>query len=379
MQENTVRAYLALHKIPGLSNRQRCALLLAAGSEAVFQWTPTQLYGLGIDDEVQQKLKHLSNLSTLSSAAIERDWQIIQQQQIQLIPINSEDYPALLQETADPPALLYLKGNKSLLSQPQLAMVGSRRASAQGKENAWQFAKAFAAVGFVINSGLALGIDASSHRGALAAEGGTIAVLGTGIDVIYPKRNRALFEEIQCKGAVISEFPLGSEPRRAFFPQRNRIISGMSLGVLVVEATLNSGSLITARCALEQGREVFAIPGSIHNPASKGCHDLLKKGAKMVESVNDVMEELSAWTRPLLPIAKHEILPTIVPLNSQEDQLIQWLGYDPTPIEQLLWRSEWQLTTLIETLTTLELKGRVVQIAGNYQVINPQMDLQSTS
>ena len=200
-------------------------------------------------------------------------------------------YPRLLLEIADPPILLFVKGQFDLLNQPQLAMVGSRRASTQGKAIAFDFAKTLALSGLIINSGMALGIDAASHRGALVT-GSTVAVLGTGLAVTYPKQHQVLSQQIEAKGVLVSEFPPFTSPKPIYFPMRNRIISGLSLGVLVVEATKRSGSLITARLALEQGRDVFAIPGSIYNSMAKGCHELIRSGAKIVETIQEVIEDL---------------------------------------------------------------------------------------
>ncbi|MDR3086931.1 MAG: DNA-processing protein DprA [Azoarcus sp.] len=210
-----------------------------------------------------------------------------------ILTLADAAYPQALLEIADPPPVLYVKGDPALPGRPALALVGSRSSSAQGEANAEAFAGSLSAAGFTIVSGLALGIDAAAHRGALAAEGGrTVAVIGTGIDRIYPAKNAALAREIAVCGAIISEFPLGTPPARQNFPRRNRLIAGLALGVLVVEATLESGSLITARLALDAGREVFAIPGSIHSPLARGCHRLIRQGAKLVETAEDIFEEL---------------------------------------------------------------------------------------
>lgn len=212
-----------------------------------------------------------------------------------LIALGQESYPWLLQQIPDPPALLFLSGNPQLLHLPQLAVVGSRKPTANGFNDARCFSRALAELGWGITSGLAEGIDAAAHQGALESGGATIAVLGTGIDRIYPARNQSLFEQIQQQGLLVSEYPLGTPPRGPNFPKRNRIVSGLSVGVLVVEAALKSGSLISARLAAEQDREVFAIPGSIHQPQNKGCHQLIRQGAKLTETVEDIHAELQHW------------------------------------------------------------------------------------
>src|SRR5687768_10686652 len=214
-----------------------------------------------------------------------------------LVTLADAAYPRLLLETPDPPALLYCRGRTELLNRPALAVVGSRNGTAQGAGNAEQFARAFSTAGLTIVSGLAQGIDAAAHRGGLAAEGSTIAVLGTGVDNAYPRANAALADEIAARGLLVSEFALGTQAFAHNFPRRNRLISGLAQGCLVIEAALASGSLITARSAAEQGREVFAVPGSIHSPLSKGCHALIKTGAKLVESAEDVLTELAAFRR----------------------------------------------------------------------------------
>lgn len=222
----------------------------------------------------------------------------LQHDQHHLRILGQSNYPELLQQISDPPLILYLAGDAELLHQPQLAIVGARKPNMDGFNDARRFAGALAELGWVITSGLAQGIDAAAHQGCLQAGGKTIAVLGTGIDKVYPAANRALYEQILQQGLLISEFPLGTPPRGPNFPKRNRIVSGLSLGLLVVEAALKSGSLISARLANEQGREVFAIPGSIHQAQSKGCHQLIKQGAKLTETIEDIHEELQHWLQP---------------------------------------------------------------------------------
>jgi DNA processing protein len=367
MQDKDTRAWLALHRTAHL-NASALRRLMAATScpQEILQLSPATFNALKISPATQQAIKHYSE-----PPQVEIDYACLQEQQIQLLPINSDLYPELLKQISDPPPLLYVRGNARLLNQPQLAMVGSRHASRQGCENAFCFARELAGLGFVVTSGLALGIDTQSHQGALASSGHTVAVMGTGIDVVYPARNRQLFDDICARGVVISEFPLATGPRRHLFPKRNRLISGLSLGVLVVEAALKSGSLITARCALEQDREVFAIPGSIHNPGSKGCHNLIRQGAKLVETTQDVMEELKGWMTTLnntngedkQPVANAEFKD----ISTVEQQLMDLLGFDPAPIDLIQQRSGWPLATLMSVLTTLELKGAIENHMGCYQ------------
>jgi DNA processing protein len=262
---------------------------------------------------------------------------------------------------ADPPMLLYGKGRREMLGQNCLAVVGSRNATPQGEANAEAFAQVLSEAGITIVSGLALGIDAAAHRGGLKGMGSTIAVVGTGLDRVYPARNKALAHEIAENGLLLSEFPLRTISAPGHFPKRNRIISGLSHGVLVVEAALNSGSLITAKLALEQGRDVMAIPGSIHSPLSKGCHALIKQGAKLVESAQDIVEEL-AWpaTTTGMSAAGRG--------NVEADPLLQHLGFDPVSLDQLVERSGLTVEALSAKLLTLELEGQVAQLpGGRYQ------------
>ena len=280
-----------------------------------------------------------------------------------ILTLADETYPQALLEIADPPSLLYVRGNAELLQKRGLAMVGSRNATPQGLQTAENFAKALAAKGLCIISGLALGIDAAAHRGALAGDGDTVAVIGTGADRIYPARNKELALAIVDRDAVISEFPLGTPAIAANFPRRNRIISGLSRGVLVVEAAPESGSLITARLAGEQGREVFAIPGSIHSPVARGCHKLIKQGAKLVETASDVLEELGNFE---VPAKQAEPSPRI-----NEDPLLAALGHDPCSLDDLVEYTGKSADQLLPELLILELSGRIATLPGNrYQRLN---------
>ncbi|HEX4798209.1 MAG TPA: DNA-processing protein DprA, partial [Burkholderiales bacterium] len=277
-----------------------------------------------------------------------------------LLTLADSEYPKQLLEIPDPPALLYVAGNVKLLSSPALAVVGSRNATPPGMKNAQSFARAFSEAGLAIVSGLALGVDSAAHRGGLEGRGSTIAVLGTGIDIVYPKRNEPLAKEISSRGALVSEFPLGAPPNAANFPRRNRLISGLARGCLVVEAALDSGSLITARLAAEQGREVLAIPGSIHSPLSRGCHALIKQGAKLVESAQDVLEELGGTRAP----------DTTPPESGAGHDLLDKMGFDPCDIDDLIGRSGLTTEVVSAILLQLELEGKIASLPGGlYQRI----------
>jgi DNA processing protein len=266
-------------------------------------------------------------------------------------------YPGLLEELPDAPPLLFIEGNPSLLERPQLAMVGSRRASRPGLDNATAFARSLARGGFVITSGLALGIDGAAHQGALDVDGGTVAVLGTGIQQLYPKRHLGLAARIvEAGGALVSELPLDCPPQAANFPRRNRIISGLSLGVLVVEASPSSGSLITARLAAEQGREVYAIPGSIHHPGARGCHQLIRQGAALVESVEDVLQALRGWQQVSSP--------THAQPKAIAHPLLTQLHAAPMSSERLAAAVGQPLAQVLAELTELEIDGRVASENG---------------
>lgn len=275
-----------------------------------------------------------------------------------IVTFADEDYPRKLFEITDPPPLLYLKGDAALLNRTALAVVGSRNATQQGCANAEAFARELSDSGFAIVSGLALGIDAAAHRGGLAGKSSSVAVLGTGLDIVYPARNRDLAHQLAGKGALVSEFALGTPPLSGNFPRRNRLISGLSSGVLVAEAALKSGSLITARYALEQGREVFAIPGSIHSPLSKGCHLLIKEGAKLVESSNDILDELGAVSEePAVQQGSRLV-------SREHGVLLKALGFDPIDLDTLCCRSNLTPESASAMLLQLELDGMVSCLPG---------------
>ena len=276
----------------------------------------------------------------------------------QVVTLADDAYPRLLLEITDPPALLYVKGNASLLDHAALAVVGSRNATQQGRANAEAFSRELSEAGFTIISGMALGIDAAAHVGGLAAAAASIAVVGTGLDRVYPARNRDLAHQLAEGGALVSEFALGTPALAGNFPRRNRLISGLSRGCLVVEAALKSGSLITARYAMEQGREVFAVPGSIHSPLSKGCHLLIKQGAKLAESSQDILEELGASVHDRGPATAAD------DMFAPDNPVLAALGFDPLDLDTLCQRSGLTPDSASAMLLTLELEGVVGRLPG---------------
>jgi DNA processing protein len=281
-----------------------------------------------------------------------------------LIPCTSAHYPPLLKQTIGAPPAIYVQGNAALLSEPQLAMVGSRTPTPTGRATARDFARFFARCGLTITSGLALGIDGASHEGALAGGGTTIAVCGTGLNRVYPKTHRKLADRIRAHGALVSEFPPDSPPLRPYFPQRNRIISGLALGTLVVEATSHSGSLITARYAADQGRDVFAIPGSIHSALSQGCHQLIREGAKLVERGEDVLVELKFSLNSQALAGREDRSVSGPALDKEYEMLLDALGFEPTGIDALVERTGLPSESVASMLLILELEGRVAPHAG---------------
>ena len=287
-----------------------------------------------------------------------------------IVARDDDRFPQLLEQIPNPPPLLYVDGDADILHLPALAIVGSRNPSKGGERNAYEFAHHLAGIGFTIVSGLAQGIDTAAHRGALAAGGKTIAFLGHGIDRIYPASNKALAEEIAASGALVSEFPLGTHPGRELFPQRNRLISGLSLGTLVVEAARRSGSLITARLAGEQGREVFALPGSIHNPLARGCHQLIRQGAKLVETSDDIVAEIAPLAGQLLQNTmestskeKHPAL-SRDGLDKEYVQLLNYIGHDPIGVDDLATNSGLTIDQVSSMLLILELHGEIESLSG---------------
>ncbi|MES2770568.1 MAG: DNA-processing protein DprA [Pseudomonadota bacterium] len=347
---------------PGVGGQTQRKLLAAFGlPDAVFAASHTALCAV-VGANLAQSLKETSNQQAIEQAMA---WAALPEQHI--LTLADADYPQALLEIADPPTLIYVRGNLALLNRPALAIVGSRNPTAQGVQNAERFAAHLAAVGLVVASGLALGIDAAAHQGALKAQGATVAFIGTGIDRIYPARNRDLALEIGAKGAIISELAIGTPVTAANFPRRNRLISGFSRGVLVVEAATESGSLITARLAAEQGREVFAIPGSIHSPQARGCHKLIQQGAKLVETAQDILEELSWCSAEIHPAATPALGEN--PASSDTSHaLLDAMGFDPCLLDELSERCNLTADALSVMLLHLELAGRVASLpGGRYQ------------
>lgn len=379
MDHDELGAWLRLTLTPGIGNGAARRLLARFGlPQAIFQQTEAALQ-LCVPAAQAKALREIpqgwealwqTTAQWLANAAPQGPARAI-------VSLGDRRYPQALLDTEDPPLLLYLMGPASLLqhqpfpSDRCLAVVGSRNPTAQGAENARLFARALCGAGLTIVSGLALGVDAAAHEGALEAAtsagamAATIAVVGTGLDRVYPRKNLDLAHRIAAHGLIVSEYPLGTPPLPANFPKRNRIISGLSQGTLVVEAALASGSLITARMAAEQGREVFAIPGSIHAPQSRGCHALIRQGAKLVESAQDVLEELKipATTVPGLP---HEGVnaPGAAASDETEDPVLAALGYDPMGLDALIARTGMDASTLQVALLELELDGRIARLPG---------------
>ena len=283
-----------------------------------------------------------------------------------VIPLDHPQFPPALLHAADPPLMLYAQGRLKLLGGEALAVVGSRNPTRQGTDNARAFSAHLSQAGFTVVSGLALGIDAAAHEGGLEGAASTVAVVGTGLDRVYPKRHLALARRIAENGLIVSEYSLGTPPLPENFPNRNRIIAGLTRGTLVVEAALKSGSLITARLASESGRDVFAIPGSIHSPQSRGCHALIKQGAKLVESAQDILEELN------LPGAASPIKAAQGELVLEEDAVLHALGFDPVTLDALVARTHWSAAALSVRLLELELNGQIARLPGQlFQRIGP--------
>ena len=344
-------AWLWLTLIPGIGGETQRKLLAAFGlPEAIF--AAGRLATRAVAGDRADLLFDFD-----PSESIDRSLAWADQPGNHILTLADDAYPKALLEIADPPSLLYVRGNPALLRQRGLAIVGSRNATPQGVQTAESFARSLAGKGLCIVSGLALGIDAAAHRGALAAGGETIAVIGTGADRIYPARNKELALAIAEHGAIVSEFPLATPSIASNFPRRNRIISGLSRGVLVVEAAPESGSLITARLAAEQGREVFAIPGSIHSPVARGCHKLIKQGAKLVETATDILEELGNYIEPACP--------EITPEDADDNPILAALGHDPCSLDDLAERTSLSADQLLPELLVLELSGRIATLPGN--------------
>jgi len=361
LSEKELCDWLLLLHTPGIGPRSYHKLLSRFGHpERILAAPRQQLVACGLGQNTVRQLNHPADKATIRRYL---DW--VRQTGNRIICFDDPDYPPLLREIPDPPPLLYITGDSDLLSRRQLAIVGSRNPSPAGRETTYDFSHSLASLGLVITSGLALGIDSSAHRGALDAGAPTIAVTGTGLDRIYPPGNRKLARMISTRGALVSELPIGTPPRPDNFPRRNRIISGLSLGTLVTEAALHSGSLITARLALEQNREVFAIPGAIHNPLSRGCHALLQQGAKLVTCLGDISEEL--------PFAAVSTIQTDRPVPEKNNTLaldpiqqtvLNNIDGSPTTIDTLVERTGLTAERLSSILLVLELRKRIMPYPG---------------
>ena len=348
--DTELASWVALSQVPGLGGEGLRRLLQTFGSPAaVFSATSASLRQ-HVRPAVAESIGQGVNDAALGQFS---SW--LEQPDNDVVTLADADYPQLLLNIPDPPPLLYLKGRRELLNTPALAVVGSRNATPQGLRNAETFAQSLGAAGLCIVSGMAHGVDAAAHRGGLHNSASSVAVIGTGMDKIYPAANRELAHQLAVHGLLVSEFALGTPPLAPNFPRRNRIISGLGLGCLVVEASLQSGSLITARSALEQGREVFAIPGSIHSPQARGCHHLIKQGAKLVECSQDVLDELPPVTSPDFIDVIH------VP---DEHPIYSFLGFDPVALDTLSLRSGLTIEALSAILLQLELEGRIVSLPG---------------
>ncbi len=362
--------WVCLSQIKGLGGQTFCKLLKHFGSpEQIYAASYTTLRDISNDAIASQ----ISAGPDLQQAQATLSW--LEHEHNHILTLADSLYPKTLLEIADPPPILYAKGELSCLQSPALAIVGSRYASPLGIKTAKEFAQALTEHGLCIVSGLALGIDGAAHEGALLGTGNTIAVVGTGLDIVYPAKHRELAHQIAKRGLILSELALGTPSIATNFPRRNRLISGLSLGCLVVEANLQSGSLITAALAAEQGREVFAIPGSIHSPVAKGCHQLIKQGAKLVDHTQDILEELNyALANFALPHTDRAqpdgAAMTSVELSSEQNTLLKNMGHDPINFDTLLNTSGLTSDRLSAMLSVLELEGKIASLpGGRYQQI----------
>ncbi len=367
---SALQAWLELREIKGLGPITYSRLIHRFGSpEAIRQATPSQLLETG--DLSPTLARSLTQpLSNTNHKKIQREIDAVTAGQFSILTLTDHQYPARLKTIADPPPLLYCTGQLQDDDQQALAIVGARKGSHAGRAFTRQLSGDLAALGFTIISGLARGIDADAHEGALASSGRTLAVLGCGIDRTYPSEHNKLRSRIERNGAVLSEFPMGASPQSFHFPQRNRVISGLSLGVIVVEATLNSGSLITARMALEQNREVFAVPGPVTNPLCHGPHRLIQQGAKLVEKPWDIVEEILPMLEPSFRRnletqyeMGHQPSSTFT-LAPEEDKLFNKIHLEPVSLDELIAQGPYSSSEVMSILLSLEMKGLIKQIPG---------------
>jgi len=364
MDQTTARYWVALNQLNPVISARRANQLLQhfEQPQALFEAGTLAWQSLGLSELA------CSALAQPNWKAVDETLLWAEQPGQGFIHKGQSAYPDSLSCISDPPLLLYYQGDHALLERQQLAMVGSRNPTPNGYETAFDLAASSAKLGFTITSGLALGIDAAAHRGALSVAGNTIAVAGTGLDLIYPRQNIALAEQIKACGVLISEFPLGTKPLGRNFPMRNRIISGLARGVIVVEAALRSGSLITARQALEQGRDVFAIPGSIHSPTSRGCHWLLRQGAKLVENIGDILEEFDLRLGQMeMNYAEEKQQKEMINLDAHFKQVLFEVDFAPTSVDRIIERSGLTADAVCSMLLVLELQDLVhITSSGQY-------------
>ena len=362
--------WLALASLPRFSPRQRQALLdHTAAATDLLTMTPATLKAMGLRAETIAAVRAWQT-SDHDHPLWQRLTRILadcRDHGVGVVSWGDAAYPEALRHIHQPPLVLYTLGDPALLGRDQIGVVGSRNATPAGLDHARRFATELSQRGLMVTSGLALGIDGAAHAGALDADQPTVAVIGCGLDRLYPARHRALAQRIARHGLIVSEYPPGTPARAPHFPQRNRIISGLSRGILVVEAGLNSGSLITARLALEQGREVFAIPGSIHSPVARGCHQLIKQGARLVETVDDILEELGTWwTLQPKGDSPAPAGPDLTGLAAREIAVLEALGYDPLSTDTLVQSTGLPADQLMQSLLLLELEGLVCPTPGGF-------------
>ncbi len=360
MQKDLLADYLHLYHSLGPRRKSLLALL------AQFAGNPARIRRSSISSLMTAGLNRdtICKVRAGQHPQVARDLEWAESHHNHLICFDDGAYPELLRQIDDPPTLLYASGDISLLHEPQIAIVGSRHCTPGGAQNAYDFSAQLATAGFTITSGMALGIDSAAHRGSLDCAGKTIAVTGTGIDLTYPRQNQELARDILGQGLIVSEFTLGTQARPANFPQRNRIISGLALATLVVEAARRSGSLITARLAAEQGREVLAVPGSIHNPQSSGCHQLIRDGAAIVETPGDVTAELTGLTGFILDQQTMTSVDHDTRLDLEHGNLLELIGYDPVNCDILVQRSGLTIDKLSSMLLVLEINDFIQSAPG---------------
>jgi DNA processing protein len=356
MEASDSRALLA--RVPGMTAAELAALLAAADGELERAARPALWRRTDLPPERR------ASLAAIDPAEISADLDWLAAAGVSVLLATDADYPQLLRAIPDAPAALYVRGDRAALATPQLAMIGSRSPTPAGRASAREFAAYFAGVGLTVTSGFARGIDAASHAGALAAGGLTIAVCGTGLDRLYPQEHATLAARICAHGALLSEVPPRTEPQRAHFLRRNRIIAGLAHGTLVVEAARNSVALMTARLAADCGREVFALPGSIHNPLARGCHQLIKSGAQLVEDGTDVLRELQNLLSKEQVMAPARDAPTLRALDKEYEMLLDALEFEPATIENLVAHTHLPSESVASMLLILELEGRVATLPG---------------